>query len=296
MTLLLLPEPAKAMLRLNLANPAENQKQPVLITITSPHGSTGKSTVAVNLAAELAKSPAKVLLIDFDYLGPSIAATLGLQDSAPGLLAASRLALQSRLTGEELDRLAIHIPGFGISVLPSQSTQSRWAELTASAAGEIVRVAKESYEYVVVDATSPTRSAASESPPHSEITRDLIRISNQVLVVALADPVGIYRLLQVEPELLELNSNLKLVINRLRNSVVPQARKEVTETIQRLSKLELATLLPDDQSAIDQSVREAIPLALLAKSSSFRQTLAAFARKEILGLRSPLDARLAKLG
>jgi len=62
---------------------AEGPAEPVLpgvknvIAVASGKGGVGKSTVAVNLAAALAKSGAKVGLLDADVYGPSVARMIG---------------------------------------------------------------------------------------------------------------------------------------------------------------------------------------------------------------------------
>ena len=69
---------------------------PVVIAVSSPYGSTGKTTVAINIALELAAEKARVLLIDGDIQGPAVANHFVLTQQPAGIQAALRIASQQR--------------------------------------------------------------------------------------------------------------------------------------------------------------------------------------------------------
>ncbi len=70
-------------LNFKLADPLAKIKN--IIAIASGKGGVGKSTVAVNLAVSLAKSGAKVGLVDADVYGPSIPKMFGVEGQRPGM-------------------------------------------------------------------------------------------------------------------------------------------------------------------------------------------------------------------
>ena len=270
---------------------AQKQKvkpEPQVIAVTSPHGSTGKTTVAINLALELAAEKFQVLLIDADLEGPSVANYLCLSELPAGLAGAFRLASQNRFDKAQLERLSVQVPKNSLTILPGVVSEPR-SELTREITGAIIETAKLNFDFVVIDLGSlePNKNSF-------DLTREVLLLADQVVLVALADPIGIFRLLRLEPQVLALSENPKLIINRLRNTVVTQAKSEIKTTLASLGAIDIAAFLPDDPAHVDQATR--LGMVAGGRLGSFRQAVGIFTKASILGRQGALDARVAKLG
>jgi MinD-like ATPase involved in chromosome partitioning or flagellar assembly len=265
---------------------------PVVIAVTSPHGSTGKTTVAINLAIELAAEKARVLLIDGDIQGPAVANHFALTQQPAGLQAALRIAGQQRFDLEQLERLSFQFQRSTLRIMPgSQSFPNQ--PIDPAAVANLLETARSEYEFTVIDLGS---LSADSIGTDLELTKTIISLSDRTIVVCLADPIGIFRLLGIENLIATSSQPPDLIMNRVRNSVIASARREIAVTLQRLSALQPKAYLPDDPQHIDQAVRTGVPASSLSRSGSFRQALTGFVRAELLGRKGVLDSRVAKLG
>ncbi len=121
-----------------------------VVVVWGPHGSTGRTTVAVNLAAELASPTVPVLLVDADTYGAGVAQALAVLDESPGVAAAARAADQGTLDADSLLRLAPQVRP-GLRVLTGLPRADRWTELRETALADILQQARAVARWVVVD-------------------------------------------------------------------------------------------------------------------------------------------------
>ena len=157
-------------LRASLRYFAPTRNQIRFVVITSPGAESGKTTVALHLAATAAAgSYGKVLLIEADLGRPRLAQLLGVSDRAEGLSAL--LHSSERLDDEPIPGV-IEIPpnhggtngtaavarstlGFHALVAgPSPSDPA--GTLDSERMWELLRIARRRYELIVMDAPPPT--------------------------------------------------------------------------------------------------------------------------------------------
>jgi pilus assembly protein CpaE len=122
-----------------------------LITIFSPKGGVGKTTLAVNLAIALTgKKEHSVCLVDLDLAFGDIAITLQL---FPARTIADVVALEGGLDFASLEPLLTpHKQGFSTLVAPVQPDAKD--SIPPSLVSRVLRLLKENFEFVIID-TSP---------------------------------------------------------------------------------------------------------------------------------------------
>jgi capsular exopolysaccharide synthesis family protein len=116
-----------------------------VIQVTSPNPGDGKSTLTANLAAAIAQSGKKVILIDADFRKPRVHRIFGLGKAEIGL--ASVIAGEADL---ESAIYSCEVPG--LSILPCGPRPANPADLLTSALfQEILEDIKKEYDFVLID-------------------------------------------------------------------------------------------------------------------------------------------------
>jgi MinD-like ATPase involved in chromosome partitioning or flagellar assembly len=269
------------------------RRAPVVIAVSSPKGSTGKTTLAINLAAEIASNRFRVLLIDGDLESGAIANHFMLTELPAGVPGALRIASQNRFDKDQLERLSVALPKSTLRVMPSGNASAN-LDFDPMAVSQILEVAKTEFDFTVIDCGQ--LEPKFKDHPSQSFVEEVLRHSDKQVIVCLADPIGIFRLLGQQERIVELCQEPLTVMNRVRNSVIASAKREIEITLQRLSSLPSATFIPDDPSQIDQALKTGVPAVLLSRSGQFRAAITGFVRAEILGTKGRLDSRVAKLG
>jgi MinD-like ATPase involved in chromosome partitioning or flagellar assembly len=274
-----------------------------VIAVWGPAGAPGRSTVATQLAAELAFRSKSVALVDADTYGGTIAPALGMLDESPSFAAACRLASHDALTIDELERVASRYASASGSfwVLSGIGRPTRWPELGADRVTATLRVCRQWVDYVVVDTGFNLESDEEITsdllaPRRNAATLAALRQADHVVAVGAADPIGLSRFLRAHVDLLEAieTAEVSVVINRLRPSAVgSNAQHQVRQTLRRFGGLDDAVFVPLDTVGVDAAVLAGKTLVDAAPRCAVRVALAELVDERLLPAGEPPLSRRA---
>lgn len=245
-----------------------------VVTVTGAPGSPGRSTIAVHLADELARSGSAVLLIDADIWGSALAQMLGVLSDSAGLAAAVRAADHGTLGTDQLGRLAPEISP-GLRLLTGLPRAGRWREIGAASVESMLDVARTLAPWVVIDAPVLVPDDDAEYAPTMAARRNAVAEvvqagADHVLVVGAAEPVGIERLVHTVLDN-EPAPARTVVVNRVRAGAAgPRPQDSVREALARFAGITDAVLIPDDRAAADRALLTASTWAQVAPKSPAR--------------------------
>jgi MinD-like ATPase involved in chromosome partitioning or flagellar assembly len=249
-----------------------------VIAVHGPPGSTGKSSIAYNLAYELAELGKRVCLLDLDVHAPSLAVQLGLAEPPIGLSGCARLIRQGRFNAEQFERLSVLVRHRRASfrLLTGIPASRRWGEVSEDTVRQLLAFTRADFEITILDLSTSIESdlfSAAIANSRNGATIAALRESDSVISVVLETPLSLSRYLGQHLELHEINSDRRLVVNRSNNHAA------YASAIRELTKEEIFSRIPDDQPAFQLAESSNLPLALARRKSAARTSIALLAHK-----------------
>ena len=268
-----------------------------VVAVWGPTGAPGRTTLALGLAAELAASGSRTLLVDCDTYGSSVAQALSLLDEAPGMAAAARAADQGALDLPALARLAPEVSE-RLRVLTGIPRAERWPELRAPAVEHVLTLARQLAEVIVVDCgfaieDDEELSYDTLAPRRNAATLTALEHADDLLVVGSADPVGLQRLVRAVQDVASIPSPTPaVVVNKVRASAVgARPERRISEALERFSGMDDLSFLPWDQQSLDGAMLAGRTLVEYAPQSDLRRAIAAVATRYAVGAPEPAGRR-----
>ncbi|MGH2808680.1 MAG: AAA family ATPase [Actinomycetota bacterium] len=240
-----------------------------VISIFSSKGGVGKTFLASNLAAALAKKEGKeTALVDFDL---KVGDTFSYYGQEPSRPVDDLVALATRNDRDSLLATATELKPnlWGFSALPDPAAESMPGETT----GKVVRALRSTFEYTVIDASND----------YSDQTVAVFDLSDEIWLVTGLDVVGMRHLLIALDTLSSLgvpNDRLRVVLNRA-DSKVGVSLKDV----ERVLKVTIDSKIPSSE-LVPRSLNEGEPIFLSHPQSEVALAIADLTHK-LVGSEAP---------
>jgi pilus assembly protein CpaE len=234
-----------------------------VMTVFSPKGGTGKTTVATNLAAALAKREGRrTLLLDLDLQFGDAAIVLGLE---PEKTIYDLVTAPGELDSEKLAGYVTKHPS-GIDVLAAPLRPEDAELVTEGKVTSLLEVARGSYEAIVVD-TSPFF--------HGPMLATLDRTDELLVLCGLDVPtLKNVRLAMQTLELLSFPaSRVRYIMNRANTNVGLKPRE-----VETALKVKIAHELPSD-GTVPLTVNRGNPAVLAEPRCDFAKAIGQLAKQ-----------------
>lgn len=215
--------------------PAEEEpsKNGEVVTIWGSAGAPGRSTLAVQLAACAAEKGKAVCLIDADTYVPAIAGILGISEDYSTFSQLAHYAEKGALNRNNFKDTISSIKHGKTSfdVATGITSADRWPEIRQSAFERVLSVARDIYDYIVVDINHLVEADEEISfdgivPLRNGCSITALEQADHLFVLGSADAIGIPRvlksidLLNGHHLMLSANTQVHVWINKLRASAI----------------------------------------------------------------------------
>lgn len=272
---------------------SEAASEPVapIIAIWSGNGSPGRTTLAVNLAWELALGYTQTLLVDLDTYGATVGIQLDIPE-APNVLGLSRQALRGELTARHLEDAARR-PLSHLGVVPGPPRPDLWPELRAEAVVRLLEIGSGIADAVVCDSAECIEDdeelVLSGSPwRRNQATLAVLEIADLILVPVACDPVSVRATVLALGELRgaaagAVSDRACAVVTRVGS---PADAAEVKAVLAEHCGIRTMACLPDDPTAMRTARWRGMALATAAPRSPLRRAFARLAESVAADLRT----------
>jgi pilus assembly protein CpaE len=241
-----------------------------IVTVYSPKGGTGCTTLAVNLALTLNNEDTRVALVDGNLQFGDVAVFVNEQGKNTIIDLAPRA---DELDPEIVEEVMLKHPPSGLHILAAPSRPEYAEKVSSGQFSKVLEYLKQIYAYVVIDTASMLTDVTLAAIDLSDLivlvsTQDIPSIKNCRLFLDLSQTLGIGR----ERILFAMNRYDKRI------NITPE---RVAENL----KQDVSSVIPLDEATVMKAVNRGIPFILENKNQP--------ASRGILSLAESVRARIA---
>jgi len=228
-----------------------------VITVYSPKGGSGCTTLATNLAVSLCNEESSVLIVDGNLQFGDVAVFLNEQSKFSVIDLASRV---DELDPEIVENVTVKHSQSGVKILAAPIKPEQADTVNGEQFAKMVLYLKTIYSYVIIDTTSSLQEVTLAAIDSSDVlvlitTQDIPSIKSSRLFLDVADAFGIDR------------KRIVFVLNKFDKRIGITAEK-----ISNNLKQEILAVIPYEERVI-VSVNKGIPFLLADKSRPISRSI-----------------------
>jgi len=233
-----------------------------VVTVYSPKGGSGKTTIAVNLAIALQKDDTTVALVDGNLQYGDIAVFLNEQGKNTIMDLAPRV---DELDPDIIHEVLVTHTSTGINVLLSPPKPEHYDNVSGEQFSKLIQYLQKIYSWVIIDTTSYLTDIVQTALDLSDAivlvtTQDIPSIKSCNLFLNLMDKSGIAR------------SRILFVMNRY-NKQLNIAPKNVGESLRQ----PILQVLAEDDRIVSLSINKGVPFMVDNRGSTPGKSILALA-------------------
>lgn len=223
-----------------------------IVTVYSPKGGAGCTTLAVNLALTLNNDDTRVALVDGNFQFGDVAVFINEQGKNTVLDLAPRA---DELDPEIVEEVMVKHAATGLHILAAPSRPEHAEKISSAQFSKVLEYLSQMYAYVVVDTASLLTDVTLAAIDISDLivlvtTQDIPSIKNCRLFLDLLQTLGVER------------NRILFVMNRYDKRISNITPERVAENL----KQEVALTIPLDEATATKAVNRGVPFVLDSKN------------------------------
>jgi len=231
---------------------AEKNRNGIVVTVFSTASAVGKTLLAVNMTAELARQGYRACVLDLDLQFGDVANFLQL--NAQYTIFEAQEAVVKRPVSEfqVMDYLTLYeFDGTEFFVLPAPQKLEESYNISAKAVGQVVSELRHYFDYVIIDTTSA----------FNEANLQVMDMSTIVTAVAIVDFIPTIKNMKIGYDAMKKigyeSNKIRFILNRSN----AKTNIEVSD-VEKLMDAQFYHVLPNDFKTAVESTHSGIPIVL----------------------------------
>lgn len=164
------------------------------IAVWGPKGASGSTSVAIELACEIAATEPDTLLVDADTYGGDVAQLLAMVEELPTIVWAAHLASKDGLHADEVRTGLRRVGATGPVVLPGIPRPDLWADITEFGWRKLMEALRSLFRFTIYDVGFAIEESSIQLPSggdRNRVSRLTISEVDRVVAICRGDPVGL---------------------------------------------------------------------------------------------------------